>query len=73
MEKILIESPMQWLKAQQSNILGKNRNIYVKEEIVAEFSKWAIKSAMIDGFKWGFGAGLTVAVILAVFTKLMVM
>jgi hypothetical protein len=67
MDKLTIETPAQWLKAQelkQSKIIGALMpSLYIKETVVYEFYKWSTHKAMFTGFALGLGFAVAVAAI----------
>ena len=67
MDKLTIETPAQWLKAQQlrqSKIIGELMpSLYIKETVVYEFYKWSTHKAMFTGFAFGLGFAVMVAAI----------
>ena len=67
MDKVAIETPEQWLKAQklkQSKIMGSLMpSLYIKETVVYEFYKWSTHKAMFTGFAMGLGFAVMVAAI----------
>lgn len=74
MEKQIIETPIQWLNAINTRLATPaemQKKLYVKEDLIKDFNMWSIKHAMIDGFKYGVGAGLALAVTIAAIVKLM--
>jgi hypothetical protein len=73
MQKTLVDSASQWNHVVKNTPASELGRVYIKQELALEFHHWAIKQSMLDGFKYGLGLGLVIAVILAVFTKLMVM
>ena len=67
MDKLTIETPAQWLKAQelkQSKIIGALMpSLYIKETVVYEFYKWSTHKAMFTGFALGLGFAVAVVCI----------
>ena len=67
MNKLAIETPEQWLKAQklkQSKIIGSMMpSLYIKETVVYEFYKWSTHKAMFTGFALGLGFAVLVVCI----------
>ena len=67
MDKLTIETPAQWLKAQQlrqSKIIGAMMpSLYIKETVVYEFYKWSTHKAMFTGFALGLGFAVMVVAI----------
>lgn len=70
MEKLIIESPQQWLRAQQLKseepIPGLMPPLYIKETVVYEFYKWSHRKAQVNGI----AIGLAIAVAIAAIVKL---
>ena len=64
MDKLTIETPAQWLKAQelnQSKIIGAMMpSLYIKETVVYEFYKWSCSKARFTGFALGLGFAVIV-------------
>jgi len=67
MDKLTIETPAQWLKAQElkrSSLIGAMMpSLYIKETVVYEFYKWSTHKAMFTGFALGLGFAVTVVCI----------
>jgi len=73
MEKTLIDHPAQWMHIVKNRLSTETGQVYINQTLALEFHTWAVKQSLLEGLKWGFGAGLLLAVILAIFVKLMVM
>lgn len=67
MEKVIIETPAEWLHAQQMRLVKKVPPLYVSEAVVYEFYKWSYRKARFTGIV----IGLAIAVAIASIIKLM--
>jgi hypothetical protein len=71
MDKLIIENPQQWLRAQQLKLEeptpGMMPPLYIKEAVVHEFYKWSVRKARFTGVV----IGLAIAVTIASIVKLM--
>jgi hypothetical protein len=73
MEKTLIDHPAQWMHIVKNKSSMETGQVYINQKLALEFHTWAVKQSALEGLRWGFGAGLLLAVILAIFVKLMVL
>lgn len=71
MEKeILINNSEDWmLERKRQTLTGKERDVYIKERLAAEFTMWVEKRALVQGFTFGVIAGLGGAVIVLALVK----
>jgi hypothetical protein len=67
MDKVIIETPKQWLAAQQLKLTGKVPPLYVSEAVVYQFYRWSYRKARFSGIV----IGLAIAVAIAAIVKLM--
>ena len=63
MEKVIIETPAQWLKAQELKLTQSVPPLYVSEATVYQFYRWSYRKARFSGIVIGLAIAVTVACI----------
>ena len=66
MDKLTIETPAQWLAAQQLKTSQTIPPIYIKETVVYEFYKWSYRKARFVGFALGLAFAVAVVAMLKI-------
>lgn len=68
---VLITNSEDWMiERKRQALTGQERDVYIKENIAAEFTMWVEKRGMVQGFKIGVAVGLAVAVVVLAIVKL---
>lgn len=68
---VLITNSEDWMiERKRQAMTGQERDVYIKENIAAEFTMWVEKRGMVQGFKIGVAVGLAVAVVVLAIVKL---
>lgn len=70
-DKVLITDETDWVaERRRQEKGGEKHNVYIQERLVAEFTNWVERRAMMFGFKMGIAAGLCAAVVVLAAVKL---